>query len=95
MVRELKCQPPRGSACELSGSGLFLIDSLAATPSFDHPTAVPAGFTGDTLRVPHTASGRLYIKLRDDPSSISELAVSLKEPDHLSKAAAPVTRSPQ
>lgn len=95
VVRELKCPPPRGSACELSGSGLFLIDSLAATPSFDHPTAVPAGFTGDTLRVPHTASGRLYIKLRDDPSSISELAVSLKEPDHLSKAAAPVTRSPQ
>jgi len=94
-VRELKCPPGRGSMCELSGSGLFRIESLASTPGFDHPTTVPVGFTGDILSVPRPASGRLYIKLRDDPSTISELALPLKEPERLSKAGAPIVRSPQ
>jgi hypothetical protein len=81
--------------CELSGSGLFLIDSLATTAGFEHPISVPVGFTGDTLRVPHPASSRLYLKLRDDPATISELGLPLKEPERLSKAGAPILRSPQ
>jgi hypothetical protein len=95
ILRELKCPPPRGSMCELSGSGLFLIDSLATTAGFEHPISVPVGFTGDTLRVPHPASSRLYLKLRDDPATISELGLPLKEPERLSKAGAPILRSPQ
>jgi len=94
-LREMKCPPGRGSICELSGSGLFLIDSLSPSAGFEHPITVPVGFTGDTLRVPHPASGHLYIKLRDDPATISELGFPLKEPERLSKVAPPLAHSPQ
>jgi len=95
IVRELKCPPTRGSMCELIGSGLFLIDSVAATTGFEHPTPVPVGFTGDSLRVPRPTTGRLYVKLRDDPSTVSELGFPLKEPERLSKAGVPIVRSPR
>ncbi len=95
VVRELKCPPARGSMCDLSGSALFLIDAVAATTGFEHPTPVPVGFTGDTLRVPHPASGRLYVRLRDDPSTVGELGFPLREPERLSKAVGPGARSPQ
>ena len=88
VLRDLKCPQGRGAPCELSGSGLFLIDSVAPTVGFEHPTPVPAGFTGDTLRVPRPASGKLFVKLRDAPSSISELGFPMKEPERLSKAGA-------
>jgi hypothetical protein len=31
---------------------------------------VPDGFTGEVLDVPHPRAGRLYMKLRDDPSAV-------------------------
>ena len=57
--------------CELTGSNLFLIDSIAADSSFTNPVGVPDGFVGSTLMVPHPTSGPLYLKLRDDPASMS------------------------
>lgn len=86
-VREFRCPPGRGGLCDLTGQGLYLIDSVAASARFDHPVAVPAGFTGDTLRVPRPVSGKLYVKLRDSPSAVSEIAYPLREPERLSRAA--------
>lgn len=96
-VRDLKCPTARSAPCELSGSGLFLIDALAATADFAHPLPVPVGFTGDSLPAPHPVAGRLFVKLRDDPSAISVIALPLKEPDRLSKAGADKSppRAPQ
>jgi hypothetical protein len=70
----LTCPNGPGRACELRGSDLFLISSVSGNPRFDHGIQVPDGFTGDVLSVPHPVAGRLYMKLRDDPS-VADTAV--------------------
>jgi hypothetical protein len=78
-LRGLKCPPAAEQACELSGSRLFLIDAVSRHPDFDHPIEVPVGFAGYTLAVPHPLSGRLYVKLHDDPSIVNVIEISADE----------------
>ena len=70
----LKCPSATDQPCELTGSDLFLIGSLANDHTFAHAFKIPEGFTDRTLAVPHPPAGRLYVKLRDDPSVINLLA---------------------
>jgi hypothetical protein len=71
VLRELKCPGTPELACKLSGSNLFLIDSIASGRDFAHPVQVPDGFPGYSLPVPHPSGEQLYVKLRDDPSVIN------------------------
>ena len=73
--KELHCPRALARPCALSGSNLFLAAAIAATPAFDNPTDVPPDFTGTQLVVPHTASGTLYVKLRDDPGTVQTLTM--------------------
>ncbi len=62
---------PDNSGCQITGADLFLVDSVSADNSFGAPEAIPLGFTGDSLPVPHPADNRtLYLKLRDDPDAV-------------------------
>lgn len=67
----LACSGER-SRCVLSGSGLFLVRSIAAG---DERVAVPDGFTGSTIEVPRPAAGRLQFALRDAPGATATSAV--------------------
>jgi hypothetical protein len=80
LIRDLKCRAGAGQPCDLTGSNLFLIDSLSSGPAFDHPVTVQEGFPGDVLRVPHPVAGRLYLKLRDDPAVVNRLGSPSAEP---------------
>jgi hypothetical protein len=71
VLKELKCPATPELACKLSGSNLFLIDSVSGDPEFSQPVKVPDGFLGSALPVPHPQSGPLYLKLRDDPSVVN------------------------
>ncbi len=72
----LQCPADPTAACTLSGSSLYLIDTIAPTPAFDDPAHVPDGYTGATLTVPHPVSaGTLFLKLRDDPNSINAASI--------------------
>jgi hypothetical protein len=71
VLTELECGAGAEAPCQLSGTNLFLLQSVSADAKFAKPTAVPDGFTGQTLSVPRPADGRLYVKLRDDPGVIS------------------------
>ncbi len=73
--KELRCPRAVSRPCMLSGSNLFLADSIASTPDFDNPTDVPPEFTGAQLAVPHPANGVLYLKLRDDPETVQTLTL--------------------
>lgn len=64
----IHCPPAPDKPCKLTGSRLFLVDSISSDPQFDHPTEVPVGFPGYSLTVPHPADGELYVKLHDDPA---------------------------
>jgi hypothetical protein len=54
--------------CTLSGSGLFLIAEVGATP-------VPDGYTGTTIEVPRPAGATLPLRLRDAPEVGATIAV--------------------
>jgi hypothetical protein len=91
VLKELKCPATPELACKLSGSNLFLIDSVSNDPGFTHPVQVPDGFLGYALPVPHPTAGPLYVKLRDDPTVINPTTL---EPQQLPASANDLARSP-
>jgi hypothetical protein len=79
VLRELKCPATAELACKLSGSNLFLIDSISDDPQFARAMRVPDGFLGAALPVPHPKSGLLYVRLRDDPTAVNATSISAQE----------------
>jgi len=78
-LRRLVCPATPELACKLSGSDLFLVDSISSDPGFEHSVQVPDGFPGYALPVPHPRHGRLFVKLRDDPAIINLASVDMRE----------------
>ena len=78
-LTDLSCPASADLACRLSGSGLFLLDSVSNDPQFKDTVQVPDGFPGYALPVPHPNDGRLYVKLRDDPSIINGASLSARQ----------------
>ncbi len=74
-LKEVQCPDNPDKPCVLSGSDLFLIDSVSATAHFARPVTVPLGFADSTLTVPRPLGTILYIKLRDDPSVVNPVAL--------------------
>jgi hypothetical protein len=70
-LKDIHCPDAADKPCTLSGSKLFLIDSVAADPQFSHSVPVPDGYVNQTLTVPRPMGTLLYIKLRDDPSVVN------------------------
>jgi hypothetical protein len=79
MLKDLKCPATAELACKLSGSNLFLIESVSNDPAFAQPVKVPDGFLGSALPVPHPKTGQLYVKLRDDPSVVNPTALMAQD----------------
>ena len=75
--KELHCPHNVSRPCTLTGTNLFLADSVASSPDFDNAVNVPPDFTGTQLTVPHPVNGLLYLKLRDDPETVQTLALSV------------------
>jgi hypothetical protein len=61
--------------CMLTGTDLFLIESVAANAGFAKAALVPEGFTGGSFAVPKPVGGMLYLRLRDDPGVTATVAV--------------------
>ncbi len=74
-LKEVRCPDNPDKPCTLSGTDLFLIDSVSATSRFTHSVSVPMGFADSTLTVPRPLGTILYIKLRDDPSTVNPVAL--------------------
>jgi hypothetical protein len=91
VLTDLACPSDPALACKLSGSNLFLVDSVASTAQFDHPVQVPDGFPGDALPVPAPVGGQLYVKLRDDPQVINSARLTARQ---LPPLASPPVPSP-
>jgi len=92
VLKDLSCPSTAELACKLSGSNLFLIDSVSNDAAFTHPVQVPDGFLGSALPVPHPTSGSLYLKLRDDPSVVNLTTLETHQlpasPNDLARASA-------
>jgi hypothetical protein len=74
-LKEVRCPESPDQQCILSGTNLFLISSIASDPEFKHSVPVPEGFADSTLSVPRPENSLLYVKLRDDPSSVNPAAL--------------------
>jgi hypothetical protein len=74
-LKEIRCPDKPDRQCKLSGTNLFLIDSVASDPQFSNTVPVPAGFVDSTLSVPRPNGTLLYLKLRDDPSTVSMMVL--------------------
>jgi hypothetical protein len=70
---ELRCPTSAEQQCTLTGSGLYLLDSISTDPQFQQSMPVPDGFAGSTLNVPHPTGQDLYVKLRDNRSIVNKL----------------------
>ena len=78
ILKDLACSTPE-LACKLSGTNLYLVDSLSNDREFAHPVQVPDGFLGAALPVPHPTGGALYVRLRDDPSVINATSFEVQQ----------------
>ncbi|WP_336968491.1 hypothetical protein [Sphingobium aromaticiconvertens] len=65
--------------CRLTGTSLFLIDSVASDAAFQQSAAVPQGFTGTAIDVPRPRNGKLFVRLRDAPGSSVEISVPVTD----------------
>ena len=72
-ITQVHCPGSADKPCTLTGSNLFLIDSVATDKEFTESVAVPLGSVDPTIEVPHPPGPELYLKLRDDPSVVSTL----------------------
>jgi len=94
--KDLRCPRALAKPCILTGTNLFLADSIAASQNFEAPTIVPQDFTGTQLNVPHPANGMLYLKLRDDPITVQTLVLPVTQitPAESKAAAAQIQAAP-
>jgi hypothetical protein len=76
-LKGIQCPESPDKQCQLTGTNLFLIDSVASDEQFTHNAPVPTGFIDSTLNVPRPSGATLYFRLRDDPATVS--AASLPE----------------
>jgi hypothetical protein len=79
MLQALQCPAETEQPCKLTGSNLFLVESVSGHSAFDDPVEIPAGFPGRALPVPRPENEKLYLKLRDDPSVINAAALNAEE----------------
>jgi hypothetical protein len=95
VLQALQCPSTPEKTCKLTGSNLFLVDSLAGDPEFKEAVQVPEGFPGRALPVPHPSKRGLYLKLRDDPSVVNAATLAAEElpapPEGAAPAAAPTS----
>ncbi|MGH9595745.1 MAG: hypothetical protein ACRD3K_03005, partial [Edaphobacter sp.] len=75
--KDLQCPTDVTQPCTISGSSLYLVDSIATDPTFTTPTTVPEGFVGTTLQLPRPAKTGFYLKLRDDPTSTNSVTLPI------------------
>jgi hypothetical protein len=79
VLQALQCPADPAQPCKLTGSNLFLVDSVSGHPEFNDAVAVPEGFPGRVLPVPRPENAKLYIKLRDDPAVVNVAALVAAE----------------
>ena len=78
-LKEIRCPESPDKPCQLTGTNLFLIDSVASDQQFAHNAPVPTDFIDATLAVPHPGETGLFIKLRDDPSAINTVVLPISQ----------------
>ncbi len=75
--KDLQCPQDAAAPCTLTGTSLYLIESIDVDPAFNHPVSVPEGFVGTTIILPRPGKDGFYLKLRDDPNSANTVVMPI------------------
>ncbi len=75
-LKRLSCRAEPDGRCELAGSKLFLVESVASSSQYTDAVRLPDGFPGFSVTVPRPQDGRLYLRLRDDPEAINVVRIA-------------------
>ncbi len=75
--KDLQCPQDIAAPCTLTGTSLYLIDSIDVDPAFTHPVSVPEGFVGTTIILPRPGKEGFYLKLRDDPNNANTVVMPI------------------
>lgn len=95
VLSRLHCPQAADAPCTLSGTNLFLIDSISPDSGFANAVKVPEGYLGNAIEVPQPAGDRIYLKLRDDPAVINPVTLSVQRDASASPAgSAPADATP-
>lgn len=78
-LSELHCPAEKDQPCTLSGSHLFLIEAVASDSQFQHAVLIDENAMDLKVQVPRPKGKLLYLKLRDDPSVVQTLEMSVKK----------------
>jgi hypothetical protein len=73
----LRCPTDATQPCTVTGSSLYLVDSIATDSTFSTPTTVPEGFVGTSLTLPRPAKTGFYLRLRDDPAAANTVTLPI------------------
>ena len=76
----LRCARSADDQCTLQGSSLYLLDSISSDPQFLTSTPVPDGFAGTALTIPHPSGQELFVKLRDDRTTVNKMELPISTP---------------
>jgi hypothetical protein len=76
-LKDLHCPADTASPCTLTGSNLYLVDSVATDADFTAPVSVPEGFVGTSLSLPRPGKTGFYLRLRDDPSATNVVTMPI------------------
>ncbi len=79
VLQALQCPSAEEKTCKLTGSNLFLVDSISGDAQFSEAIQVPDGFPGRVLPVPRPGKSGLYLKLRDDPAVVNSATLVAQE----------------
>jgi len=77
-LKEVRCPMQSSEPCTLTGDSLYLIDAISSDATFadaSRTIAIPANFSGASLKVPRPSGTLLYLKLRDEPNSIDTVSL--------------------
>ncbi len=77
---QLQCTADPTQQCNVTGDDFFLLQDISNDPDFAAPVAVPDGYTGSSLTIPHTAAATIFFKLRDDPNSVNSALLPVPTP---------------
>ncbi len=91
-LKDLRCPPDTTQPCTISGSSLYLVDSIATDADFTDPNHRPRRLRRhDPHPCPVQPKTGFYLRLRDDPT-----ASQLRHPPHPSPASPhrPLTQQP-
>jgi hypothetical protein len=93
---DVHCPSDSSQPCTVTGSSLYLVDSIAADADFTNPTDVPEGFIGTTLSLSRPGKSGFYLKLRDDPAAANTVTipVSIQRPPQRAQKVAPPKPEP-